>query len=106
MMKQWLVIPSHCVVLWQQKSLASRRRMTSRRQHYVQNSKQTLCSKQIYLVSYCVDINFNTWPVYTSGDSKSSTHYLSDTNRFDVSSKGRSSGISVRSRVGVKLGLG
>ena len=27
--------------------------------------------------------------------SKSSTHYLSDTNRFDVSSKGPSSGISV-----------
>ncbi len=30
--------------------------------------------------------------------SKSSTHYLSDTNRFDVSSKGPSSGISVGGR--------
>ncbi len=30
-----------------------------------------------------------------SEGSKSSTHYLSDTNRFDVSSKGPSSGISV-----------
>ena len=29
-----------------------------------------------------------------SEGSKSSTHYLSDTNRFDVSSKGPSSGIS------------
>ena len=32
-----------------------------------------------------------------SEGSKSSTHYLSDTNRFDVSSKGPSSGISVES---------
>ncbi len=31
----------------------------------------------------------------TSKSSKSSTHYLNDTNRFDVSSKGPSSGISV-----------
>ncbi len=31
----------------------------------------------------------------TSEGSKSSTHYLSDTNRFDISSKGPSSGISV-----------
>ncbi len=30
-----------------------------------------------------------------SKSSKSSTHYLSDANRFDVSSKGPSSGISV-----------
>ncbi len=30
----------------------------------------------------------------TSDGSKSSAHYLSDTNRFDVSSKGPSSGIS------------
>ena len=30
-----------------------------------------------------------------SGGSKSSTHYLGDKNRFDVSSKGPSSGISV-----------
>ncbi len=29
-----------------------------------------------------------------SGGSKSSTHYLGDKNRFDVSSKGPSSGIS------------
>ena len=35
-------------------------------------------------------------PAYTTREgSKSSTHYLSDTNRFDVSSKGPSSGISV-----------
>ena len=33
-----------------------------------------------------------------SKSSKSSTHYLSDTNRFDVWSKGPSSGISVRDR--------
>ncbi len=41
--------------------------------------------------------NFNTWPVASvgSGQSKSSTHYLSDKNRFDVSGKGPSSGISV-----------
>ena len=31
-----------------------------------------------------------------SEGSKSSTHYLSDKNRFDVSSKGPSSGISVK----------
>ncbi len=33
-----------------------------------------------------------------SKSSKTSTHYLSDTNRFDVSSKGPSSGISVGGR--------
>ncbi len=33
-----------------------------------------------------------------SEGSKSSTHYLSDKNRFDVSSKGPSSGISVERR--------
>ena len=33
--------------------------------------------------------------VLSSEGSKSSTHYLSDTNRFDVSSKGSSSGISL-----------
>ncbi len=31
----------------------------------------------------------------TSEGSKSSTHYLNDKNRFDISSKGPSSGISV-----------
>ena len=33
--------------------------------------------------------------IYSSEGSKSSNHYLSDTNRFDVSSKGPSSEISV-----------
>ncbi len=33
--------------------------------------------------------------ISTSEGSKSSTHYLGDKNRFDVSSKGPSSGISV-----------
>ncbi len=32
--------------------------------------------------------------IFTSEGSESSTHYLSDKNRFDVSSKGPSSGIS------------
>ena len=32
--------------------------------------------------------------ITTSTSSKSSTHFLNDTNRFDVSSKGSSSGIS------------
>ena len=35
--------------------------------------------------------------ITTLEGSKSSTHYLSDTNRFDVSSKGPSSGISANS---------
>ena len=35
--------------------------------------------------------------LFTSKSSKSSTHYLADTNRFDVSSKGPSSGVSVHS---------
>ncbi len=33
--------------------------------------------------------------IFTSEGSKSSTHYLGDKNRFDVSSEGPSSGISV-----------
>ncbi len=36
--------------------------------------------------------------ITTSKTRKSSTHYLSDTNRFDVSNKGPSSGISVGGR--------
>ncbi len=36
--------------------------------------------------------------LHTSERSKSSTHYLGDKNRFDVSSKGPSSGISVGGR--------
>ena len=35
------------------------------------------------------------WQISTSEGSKSSTHYLGDKNRFDVLSKGPSSGISV-----------
>ena len=41
----------------------------------------------------------------TSEGSESSTHYLSDKNRFDVSSKGPSSGISVGRRAFGKKGL-
>ena len=36
--------------------------------------------------------------IFTSEGSKSSTHYLGDKNRFDVSSKGPLSGISVGGR--------
>ncbi len=42
--------------------------------------------------------HFNSWPVWVADINirrdKSSTHYLGDKNRFDVSSKGPSSGIS------------
>ncbi len=46
-------------------------------------------ARQCHIISHCI-------PYHTiSKSSKSSSHYLSDTNRFDVSSKGPSSGISV-----------
>ncbi len=49
--------------------------------------------KSYNLSSLFVDYDFHTF--YKSEGSKSSTHYLNDKNRFDVSSKGPSSGISV-----------
>jgi hypothetical protein len=50
----------------------------------------TACSHVFYRIYHIWDI---------SEGSKSSTHYLGDKNRFDVSSKGPSSGISVKRRI-------
>ncbi len=57
-----------------------------------------MSSLQDFLI--LLETNHNIWfdesvNIIKSEGSKSSTHYLSDTNRFDVSSKGPSSGISV-----------
>ncbi len=48
-------------------------------------------------------MSHNTRSKLTSEGSKSSTHYLGDKNRFDVSSKGPSSGISVGPTKGLCL---
>ena len=44
-------------------------------------------------MNYCIESVLTKRKLHQEG-SKSSTHYLSDTNKFDVSSKGPSSGIS------------
>ena len=60
------------------------------------SQSENLTIKQIVVINYRLAIFIITtvakvFEKLTSEGSKSSTHYLSDTNRFDVSSKGPSS---------------
>ena len=60
-----------------------------------------LCSYngiKVKVLPFPVYIDYQPPYIKTTEGSKSSTHYLSDKNRFDVSSKGPSSGISVGGR--------